>query len=166
MLEHVKIEPGKLRPRDGRYELRVTEPMEETAYVDRLELLAIDHPQRQEVFPDEYLAVSGPSPSHRLLVAQAAFFPARATGPESQDCTERLLHADRTYAYQPPPPDVEPPPGRVLDTCQHWLPDGTLCPHFPVPGSRPIRCYRHVHHILALCAIACHITGGTRRRTG
>ena len=72
----------------------------------------------------------------------------------------------RTYAYQPPPPDVEPPPGRVLDTCQHWLPDGTLCPHFPVPGSRPIRCYRHVHHILALCAIACHITGGTRRRTG
>ena len=43
VLEHVKIEPGQLRARDGRYELRVTEPMEETAYIDRLELLAVDH---------------------------------------------------------------------------------------------------------------------------
>ena len=102
VLEHVKIEPGKLQPRGGRYELRVTEPMEETAYVDRLELLAIDHPQRQEVFPDEYLAVSGPPPSHELLVTHATFFPKEATGPDSQNCTERLRHADRTYAYQPP----------------------------------------------------------------
>ena len=45
VLEHVKIEPDQLCAKDGVYELRITEPMEETAYVDRLELLAIDHPR-------------------------------------------------------------------------------------------------------------------------
>ena len=44
VLEHVKIEPEPAPPPDGVYELRVTEPMEEAAYIDRLELLAIDHP--------------------------------------------------------------------------------------------------------------------------
>jgi hypothetical protein len=102
VLEHVKIEPGKLQPRDGMYELRVTEPMEETAYVDRLELLAVDHPRRQEVFPDEYLAVSGPAPSHELLVTDTPFSPLRAVGPGGDDCTDQVAHVDRLYAYQPP----------------------------------------------------------------
>ncbi len=43
VLEHVKIEPDQLRARDGFYELRITEPMEEATYVDRLELVAVDH---------------------------------------------------------------------------------------------------------------------------
>ncbi|MCZ7639174.1 MAG: CRTAC1 family protein [Verrucomicrobia bacterium] len=62
VLEHVKIEPHQLRPRDGMFELRVTEPMEEAAYMDRLELWAIDHPASVVVYPDERLAVSGPPP--------------------------------------------------------------------------------------------------------
>jgi len=40
-LDYVKIESQQLCPRDGSYELRITEPMEETAYVDQLELLPL-----------------------------------------------------------------------------------------------------------------------------
>ncbi len=100
-VDHVKIEPHQLRPRHGRYEIRITEPMEESAYVDRLELLAIDHPQSWQVFPDERLAVTGPAPTHQLLVVERAIAPARATGPAGIDCTEAVLAADRRYAYEP-----------------------------------------------------------------
>jgi hypothetical protein len=101
VLEHVKIEPEQLRPRDGVYELRVTEPMEEAAYVDRLELLAVDHEPDVEVFPDERLAVGGPPPTHELLVAEAPIFPERAIDPDGRDCADALRQVDRVYAYQP-----------------------------------------------------------------
>jgi hypothetical protein len=42
-IDYVTIEPQQLCPRDGAYELRITEAMEETTYLDQLELLAIDH---------------------------------------------------------------------------------------------------------------------------
>ncbi|MBN1441110.1 MAG: VCBS repeat-containing protein, partial [Planctomycetes bacterium] len=102
VLEHVKIEPDALQPRDGLYELRVTEPMEETAYVDRLELRAIDHPRGILVYPDERLALTGPPPTQRLLVVDRPIFPLRATGPGGVDATESLLRVDRRYAYAPP----------------------------------------------------------------
>jgi tetratricopeptide (TPR) repeat protein len=95
VLEHVKIEPEQLRPRDGFYELRVTEPMEETAYMDRLELLAIDHPADQPVFPDERLAINGPPPTHELLVVERPVFPARAT---CKNVAEPTLRAGGTPA--------------------------------------------------------------------
>lgn len=100
--EYVKLEPDQLRARAGRYELRVTEPMEESAYIDRLELLAIDHPADQPVFPDERLALSGPAPTHELLRVDRPVFPVRATDPAGRDCTASLLRVDRLHAYAPP----------------------------------------------------------------
>ena len=41
----------QLRPRDGRYELRVTNELEEALFVDRLSLLAVAHPADVEVHP-------------------------------------------------------------------------------------------------------------------
>jgi Tfp pilus assembly protein PilF len=101
-LEHVKIEPNQLRPRDGSYELRVAEPMEETAYVDRLELRAIDHPADWRVYPDERAFAAGPPPTRELLVVEKPIFPAGARTPEGRDCLDRLLRIDREYAYDPP----------------------------------------------------------------
>ena len=101
VLEHVKIEPEQLRARDGAYELRITEPMEEVAYIDQLELLAIDHPAGWRVFPDERLAVTGSPPTHELLVVDKPIFPKRALDPQGRDCTEQLARVDRIYAYQP-----------------------------------------------------------------
>ena len=102
VLEHVKLEPGQLRARNGVYELRVTEPMEESAYLDRLELLAIDHPCGQPVFPDERLAIAGAAPTHELVVAERAVFPQAATAPDGRNCADQLARVDRVYAYDPP----------------------------------------------------------------
>jgi len=100
-LEHVKIEPRQLRERNGAYEFRIAEPMEEVAYVDQLELLAIDHPANCQVFPDERLVVTGLPPTHELLVVDKPIFPQQAWTPQGRDCTEQLARVDRVYAYQP-----------------------------------------------------------------
>ncbi len=101
VLEQVKIEADQLVPRNGLYELRICEPMEEVAYLDRLELLAIDHPRELSVYPDERLFFSGPPPTHRLLCPANPIFPVMASGPDGADCTDRLAAVDRLYAYQP-----------------------------------------------------------------
>ena len=100
--EQVKIEAHQLAPRDGFYELRLCEPMEEVAYVDRLELLAVDHPADMAVFPDERLVVAGDPPTHRLLAASKRLYPVAATTPQGEPCADRLTEADRAYAYDPP----------------------------------------------------------------
>ena len=103
VLEHVKIESDQLQPRDGRYELRVAEPMEEAAYIDRLELRAVDHPGSVQVYPDECLAIGGPAPSHELLAYERPIFAIAARGPDGSDCSDAIATVDRRYAYDPPP---------------------------------------------------------------
>jgi Tfp pilus assembly protein PilF len=100
-VDHVKIEPHQLRAIEGRYELRITEPMEETAYVDRLELVAIDHPASWQVHPDERLAVAGPPPTRELLVVREPIFAERAITPAGAECAAALRQADRHYAFEP-----------------------------------------------------------------
>jgi len=51
--EYIRIPSEALQPRDGRYVLQVTEELWETAYLDQLRLLAVDHPDSVEVFVDE-----------------------------------------------------------------------------------------------------------------
>jgi len=101
VLEHVKIEPHQLKAKDGMYELRACEPMEEVVYMDRIELLAIDHPNNVSVFPDERLAVTGDVPTHQLICVKDRIFPTSAVGPEGEVDINTLRHVDRQYAYQP-----------------------------------------------------------------
>ncbi len=51
--EYLRIPGEALQPRNGRYVLQVTEELWETAYLDQLRLLAVDHPDSVEVFVDE-----------------------------------------------------------------------------------------------------------------
>jgi Flp pilus assembly protein TadD len=52
-LEYVRIPGQALQPRNGRYVIQVTEELWETAYLDQLRLLAVDHPDSVAVFVDE-----------------------------------------------------------------------------------------------------------------
>ncbi len=51
--EYLKIPGELLRPREGFYEIQITEELWEAAYFDRVELLAIDHPADVEIFSNE-----------------------------------------------------------------------------------------------------------------
>jgi outer membrane protein assembly factor BamD (BamD/ComL family) len=58
--EYLRIPGDALQPRDGRYVLQFTEELWETAYLDEIKLLAVDHPDSVEVFVDERFVPPGP----------------------------------------------------------------------------------------------------------
>jgi len=51
--EYVRIPGDALQPRNGHYTVQITEELWETAYLDQLRLLAVDHPDSVAVFVDE-----------------------------------------------------------------------------------------------------------------
>ena len=42
--EYLQLPPGALAPRNGRYEIRITEELHEISYIDQARLIAVDHP--------------------------------------------------------------------------------------------------------------------------
>jgi Tfp pilus assembly protein PilF len=96
-----------LRPRDGLWEVRIPEPLEEVVYLDLCALRVLEHAEGLEVIPDERLAVEGPTPEGRLIV----FDPGRAARPldlhtrEGPADPRRLHELDRIYQ-----PGVRPDP--------------------------------------------------------
>lgn len=99
--EDVRIPPEQIRPRDGRYLLRVAEPLEEITYLDELHLHAYDHPAGWEVYPDERFTGSAPFPTGRPQAVAHKIFPLAARTERGEDVRERILAVDRRYV-QPP----------------------------------------------------------------
>ena len=92
--ESVKIEPGQLVARNGRFILKVAEPMDEVTYLDHLRLDVIDHPDGDVVFPDERFAAGGPDPTQEPLAFRDRTTPAKATDHRGRDVTETLRTRD------------------------------------------------------------------------
>jgi hypothetical protein len=94
--EYVRIRGDQLREKDGRYELRVTNELEEVLFVDRLQLLAVSHPEGVEVFPNEGLG-NPTGPGFKLYTARGARPPLSARDEHGHDVLARLAKLDRTY---------------------------------------------------------------------
>jgi hypothetical protein len=92
--ESVKIEPHQLVPRDGRLTLKLAEPMDEVTYLDKLQLVAIDHPSGMRVYPDERFSTGAPA-SQELIAFDKEIFPASARDHRGRDVTEVLRRWDR-----------------------------------------------------------------------
>jgi Tfp pilus assembly protein PilF len=67
--EWVKIEGSQLKARNGSFSLRFGEPMEEINYIDQLRLVAVDHPEGTDVYPDERFLNERPFASGAAVVA-------------------------------------------------------------------------------------------------
>ena len=59
--EWFKIPGESLKPRDGFYDLRITDELWETYYIDHYSLMVVDHPEGTEVYTDERFAVPPPA---------------------------------------------------------------------------------------------------------
>ena len=94
-LEYVRIRADQLRAKDGRFEIRVTNELEEALFADRLQLLAIAHPRGVDVYPNEGMTES-PKP-YRLFAVAGARVP-HAVDDGGRDVTERIARIDRRYA--------------------------------------------------------------------
>jgi tetratricopeptide (TPR) repeat protein len=94
--ESVKIEPGRLAPKNGKFVLKIAEPMDEVMYLDQLRLDVIDHPSGMSVFPDERFATSDPQPTQERLFFRDAerIFAAKAVDHRGRDVTRTLRDRD------------------------------------------------------------------------
>ena len=94
--EYVRIRGDQLMERKGRYELRVTNELEEALFVDQLQLIAIAHPRDIEIYPNEGL-VSPPLPAFKLYATRKAQAPISAFDEHGHDVLSRVTYLDRQY---------------------------------------------------------------------
>src|SRR5262249_25253850 len=93
--ESVKIEPHQLVPKHGKLRLKVSNPMDEVHFFDRLQLTVVDHPADVKVFPDERFVTLGDQPSQELLAFREEIYPVKATDHRGRDVTAKLRAMDR-----------------------------------------------------------------------
>ena len=93
--EYVRIRSDQLRARGGRYELRITNELEEALFVDRLQLVAIDHPRRMDVYPNEGLRQR--HSAFALQRVSGARPPVAARDEHGHDVLPQVIALDRRY---------------------------------------------------------------------
>ncbi len=96
--EWIKIPGRALVPRDGVFELRLTEELREATYIDEVRLFALDHPADVQVFPNERLGPFPAPPELRVFGAGALRAPLRARDTRGRDVLERVRAVDGRYA--------------------------------------------------------------------
>ena len=93
--EYVRIRGDQLREREGKYELRVTNELEEALFVDRLQLIAVAHPQDVEIYPNEGL--TEPPQPFKIHATRGARPPVAAVDEHGHDVLSRIARLDREY---------------------------------------------------------------------
>ena len=97
--EYVSIPGSALTARDGFYDVRITEELSEVSYLDQVELLAVDHPARTEIFTNEKFK-GPPYPEFRLYGVDRRIYPRAARDSAGRDVLPRLLARDARYPDQ------------------------------------------------------------------
>lgn len=94
--EYVKIPGESLVPRDGRYEIRITEELWEAAYFDLVRLVVVDHPADVQIETNEKV---GPAEIARFRIhtARRPRPPRAARDHRGRDVLPALAAADGVY---------------------------------------------------------------------
>ncbi len=99
--EVVKMEAFPLVPREGAYEMRWVNQLEEVIFYDRAALWVADHPDDVDVFAQERLMPGPPYPAPGLVAVRNRRPPSRASSSTEEgserDVTAALARVDREY---------------------------------------------------------------------
>jgi len=81
-------------PKDGKYEVRITEELREVLYLDNARLTVVDHPPGTLVHPTCKMVPGRPFPPHELWTLRPIALLKRATRSDGLDVTEALAATD------------------------------------------------------------------------
>lgn len=95
--EWVKIPGRDLKARNGYFSLRFGEPMEEVNYLDRVRLVAIDHPIGTKVDPNERFLSEPPFPNGKVILSTNAHPVVAAWGNHGHNVTAILRKKDGKF---------------------------------------------------------------------
>src|SRR5262249_55162646 len=90
-VEYIKLDRDTLKLKDGKLSFRFMEPLEEVVYLDRVKLMAVDHPANLSVFPNEYFASNPPYPEFKVVFSQDGKPPVAAHDEHGHDVLPDLL---------------------------------------------------------------------------
>ncbi len=94
--DYVKIRGDQLSKRDGRYEIRVVEELWDAVYMDKMELLVVDHPAETDIYVDEkYLPP--PYPGLEIHTVTDPRLPVSAHDHNGHDILPALTARDSLY---------------------------------------------------------------------
>jgi hypothetical protein len=99
--EYVQIPAAALQPKDGHYDIRVTEELSEVSYLDQIRLYAVDHPAATEIFTNEKFK-GPPYPEFRLFTVRQRIYPSSAHDGSARDdhgadVLPQLIAKDQRY---------------------------------------------------------------------
>jgi Flp pilus assembly protein TadD len=95
--EYLKVTGSLVQPQDGLIRFRMLEPMEELDYLDRVRLIAIDHPSDVEVYPNEHFSSELPFPKYKVIASTDAHVPTGAWDDQNRNILPLLKERDRKY---------------------------------------------------------------------
>lgn len=94
--EHIQIPGEALQPQDGHYQIRITEELREVSYLDKVQLIALDHYENEEIFTNDKFK-GPPFPAFRLFGVEKKIYPFTATDQDGRDVRAKLLRIDNSY---------------------------------------------------------------------
>ncbi|OFY66036.1 MAG: hypothetical protein A2V64_03260 [Bacteroidetes bacterium RBG_13_43_22] len=94
--DYIKIPGELLRSRKGLYSIQLTDELWEIIYTDKLELLAVDHPDTVEIFVDEKFS-SPPFPDLKVYQVHLKRSPVSAMDSEGNDLLSCITEKDDIY---------------------------------------------------------------------
>ncbi|MFQ5709051.1 MAG: FG-GAP-like repeat-containing protein [bacterium] len=94
--DYFRIPGERLQAQKGVYSLQITEELWETAFFDKLELVAIDHPDSLDLFIDERF-VPPPVPPLEIFEVRKRQLPKSVTDGEGNDLLPQLRAEDDVY---------------------------------------------------------------------
>ena len=96
--EAVRVRADQLVERNGRWELRMVNQLEEVIFYDHAELEVVDSAGGVEIYPDERLTEEPPFPQNRLFAVSDAQAPPWVRAGDGRDLTEAVAREDRITA--------------------------------------------------------------------
>jgi len=95
--EYLLIPGEKLKPRNGRYSIKITEELWEAIYFDKVGLVAVDHPDSVAIYADERF-VPPPFPGRAVCEVAGKHLPVSATDGRGNDLLPKISAYDFQYA--------------------------------------------------------------------
>ncbi|NNJ85427.1 MAG: hypothetical protein HKP13_10940, partial [Gammaproteobacteria bacterium] len=86
--------PPSVQPRQNHYSIKLTEPMEEAAYMDAVRLVAYDLPPGWRMVLDERMGIGEPEPTGAAIFYRDEILPEKAVNDRAQTVTSSVILAD------------------------------------------------------------------------
>lgn len=94
--DYIKIPGEVLQPKNGIYSLQVTDELWETMYIDKIDLIAVDHPDSIDIFVEEQFTPP-PFPGFDVYTIGKTYLPVSATDSYGNDLLPYITEKDDKY---------------------------------------------------------------------